>query len=82
MAQTKVLKKGFYELNDLNLTPNAAHTIQNNSLNEYAFIIIFDSNQIVQQLIRLEPKSEAYHLVPILPEYELIVVGNGEVTIS
>lgn len=82
MAAPQVLKEGFHTMNDLNLSPNTAHTMQNNSPNEYAFVLIFDSNQIVQELIQLKPQSEKYILPPIEPGYEIVIVGNGAVIIS
>ena len=82
MAAPIALKEGFHTMKDLNLSPNTVHTIQNNSPNEYAFVIIFDSNQIVQELIRLSPQSEKYILPSIETGYQMVMVGNGEVTIS
>lgn len=82
MAQPKTLREGLYKMEDLNLSPSTAHTIQNNSPNEYIFIVIFDANQIVQELIKLSPQSEKYPLPPIQTGYEMVIVGNYEVTIS
>jgi len=82
IAQPKSFKEGFYTTDHLNLSPNTAHTVQNNSPNEYVVVVIFDSNQIVQQLIRLDPQSEKYILVPMQTGYKMVIVGNGEVIIS
>ena len=82
MAQPKAFKEGFHTIKDLNLSPNSVHTIQNNSPNEPALVIIFDSNQIVLQIIRLNPQSEKYILPPIQIGYEMVIIGNGEVIIS
>lgn len=81
-AETKALKEGFYTMSDLNLSLNITHTMQNTSPAEYAFVIVFDSNQLLRQFIRLAPQSEKYILVPIETGFQLIVIGNGEVTIS
>ena len=82
MAQPRNLKEGLYRDTDLNLSPNTKHTIQNNSDNDYAFIMIFDSNQITQQLMQLTPKSKEYILTPIQFGYQMLVVTNGEITIK
>lgn len=81
-AQPKSLKQGIYKIKDINLSTDTPHYIQNNSPNEYAFIIISDSNQLNYQAVQLEPLSEEYTFQPLDPEYTLIIVGKGEVTIS
>jgi hypothetical protein len=82
IAQPKNLREGLYSANDLNLSLNSTHTIQNNSTTDYAFMMIFDSNQIAQQLMQLNPESEKYILSPLEPGYQLLIVTNGEVTIN
>jgi len=81
-AQPKSLKQGIYKIKDIDLSTNAPHYIQNNSPNEYAYIIISDTNQLNYQAIQLEPSSDRYTFQPLDPEYMLIIVGKGEVTIS
>lgn len=81
-AQTKVYKEGFYRTEDLNLSPNDVHVVQNNSFIERAYILIFDSNQILQQSIRLKPQSPKFDLVPLEPGYKIVIVGDGEISIS
>ncbi len=82
IAQSRSYEQGIYTTNQLNLSENTTHTIKNDSTNEYAFVIIFDSNQIVQQLIQLEPQSGEYILEPIESGYLLIIVGKAKVIIS
>lgn len=81
-AQVINLKEGLYKASDLNLPTNKLHTIQNNSPSEYVFFMIFDSNQIAQQLMQLNPQSEKYTLTPLDTGYEMLIVTNGEVTID
>ena len=76
------LKEGFYKATDLDLSVAATHTIQNNSFSERAFLIILDSNQVIQQVIRLKPQSEKYTLVPLEVNYTVIIAGKGEVSID
>lgn len=82
VAETKVLKEGFYKATDLNFSPNKVYAIQNISPNNAIFILIFDGNQNLQQSIRLNPQSQKFKLIPIQPEYRLVIAGNGEVSIS
>lgn len=82
MAQPQNFKEGVYDAAFLNLSPSTTHTIQNNSNTEYAFMMIFDSNQIAQQLMQLTPNSKEYTLVPIQPGYQMLIVTNEEVTIT
>ncbi|OOM81935.1 hypothetical protein CLPUN_07060 [Clostridium puniceum] len=81
MAASEVIKEGLYKVADLNFKFDAVHTVQNNSFSEHSLLIILDSNQIIQQVIRLKPQSEQYTLVPIKENYTIIVVGNGKVSI-
>lgn len=82
MAEPKTLKEGVYRAEDLNLPENTTHTIKNPSDNEYAFIMIFDSNQITQQYMQLIPNSKAYMLTPLQQGYQLLVVTNDELIID
>ncbi|MCE5221312.1 MAG: hypothetical protein LLF98_08620 [Clostridium sp.] len=82
IAQPKSYKQGIYTDKQLNLDPNTVHTIQNTSTNEYAFLIIFDSNQIVQQIIQIEPKSQNYNLETLLPGYVIVIIGKADIIIS
>jgi len=82
VAETKVLKEGFYKATDLNLSPNIIYAIQNISPNNAIFVLIFDGNQNLQQSIRLKPQAQEYKLIPMQPDYRLVIAGNGEVSIS
>lgn len=82
IADTKIIKEGVYKAEDLNLSENTTHTIKNPSNNEYAFIMVFDSNQITQQYMQLIPNSEAYALTTLQPGYQLLIVTNDELIIE
>lgn len=82
MAEPKTIKEGVYRAEDLNLSENITHTIKNPSNNEYAFIMIFDSNQITQQYMQLIPNSETYILTPLQQGYQLLIVTNDELIID
>lgn len=82
LAQPKVLKEGIYKISDLNLAPDVKYNIQNTSSDKDVLVIVFDSNQVAQQYLQLEPKSEEKALVRFQEGYKLLVIGEGEVTIS
>jgi hypothetical protein len=82
MGVSRIVKKGFYTLDDLKLSPNSNYTVQNNSFNERAYILVFDSEQNFIQALRLRPQSLKYDLIPLQKDYKIVVVGNGEVLIS
>lgn len=82
MAEPKTIKQGIYSLDNLNLSPDAQYTVQNNSFNERAYILIFDSKPNFLQAMRLRPQSKKYKLIPIQADYKILIVGEGEVTIS
>ena len=82
VAETKVLKEGFYKATDLNFSPNRVYTVQNISPNNAIFMLIFDGNQNLQQSLRLKPQSQKFKLIPIQLDYRFVIAGNGEVSIS
>ena len=77
-----VFKEGVYKAADFNFSPSSLYSVQNISSSNSVFILIFDENQLGIQSIRLEPKSARYNLLPLKPNYRLIIVGNGEVFIA
>lgn len=81
-AQPKVFKEGIYTMQELNIFPNVTYTIKNTSPNEYTYVIVFDTNQVIQQLLQLNPQSEEYTLSPIQFGYKMLIAGKGEVAIS
>lgn len=82
MAETKIIKHGFYKLEDLNLSPNTEYKVQNISFNERVYIIILDEKETAIQSIRLWPQSQKYNLFPLEAGYKIIVTGDGELILS
>lgn len=81
-ASHKVFKRGFYTLEDLHLSENVVYTIQNTSQSNHAFVLIFDSQQIIQQTIRLKPQSPKYTLIPLQYDYTIVLLGDAELSIG
>lgn len=74
-------KEGFYNINNLGLMENISYKIENIS-DFNGFLIVFDSDQKVQQAISLEPHSQKYPLKPIRNSDRVVILGQGELTFS
>lgn len=77
-----VFREGIYKAADFNFSSENTYSVQNISLSDSVYILIFDINQLQLQSIRLAPKSANYNLIPLEPSYRVVVVGNGEVFID
>lgn len=75
-------KEGIYQLSDFNISQGSNYTIQNTSPKDSIYMILFDENQRQLQAINLSPKSITYNLIPLQPNYRIVIIGNGEVTIA
>ncbi|MFL0165625.1 hypothetical protein [Candidatus Clostridium helianthi] len=79
--QPKTFKEGFYSIRDLGLLENVSYTVQNTS--EYrGFIVVFDSEQKIQQAISLDPHSQKFPLKPISNADRVVILGQGMLTFS
>ncbi|MGG7176214.1 hypothetical protein ACQPU1_01380 [Clostridium paraputrificum] len=74
--------EGVYKAADFNFSPENKYTIQNISENNSAYVQVFDQNQVIKQAIQLSPKSEKYNLLPLLQDYRIVIVGNGDIYFS
>jgi hypothetical protein len=75
MAQPKIFSQGFYTMKDLNLYEGTNHSVRNISQNDEGLLLVLDSYGIIQQVIRVKPRTE-YALVPLLSGYEFIIYRN------
>lgn len=82
MAQTKNLKEGFYKVDGTIFQENKNYTVQNNSFSDRVFLIVFDSNDTIEQALRLPPQSSKYPLIPLRLGYKIVIVGNSEINFS
>lgn len=77
LAQQTRYKEGFYSIADLGLLENVSYTVQN--VSDYnGFIIVFDSDQKIQQAISLEPRSIKHPLKTIRNTDRVVILGRGE----
>ena len=75
-------KEGIYKLSNLNVTQKSRYSIQNISPDNSVYIALFDDDQRQIQSIYLPPKSENYSLIPLEPNYRIVIIGKGEVIIA
>jgi hypothetical protein len=69
--------QGIYTISTLNLSPDINYVVQNNSFNERALLIIYDSKPNLIQLIRLTPQSKKHNLIPLKNDYTIVILGRG-----
>lgn len=81
-ASQQTLTKGFYTVRNLNLSPGTSYTVHNPSFNERIYVIIFDSHATPLQGIRLKPQSKKFNLIPLQPDYKIVLIGEGGAVIS
>ncbi len=77
-----VFTEGVYKATDFNVSPNETYLVQNISPTDSVFLTLYDENQLIIQSIRLEPKSAKYNLIPLNPDYRIVIVGNGQIFID
>jgi hypothetical protein len=82
MADTKSLEQGFYKVKDAGLATGSAYKVRNASPTGRAIVMVFDSNQLMQEFLRLEPNSQSFILKPLDFDYIVIIVGGGKVEFS
>ncbi len=74
--------EGVYKATDFNLSLNETYVVQNVSPTNSVFLTLYDENQLVLQSIRLDPRSAKYNLIPLKPDYRVVIVGNGQIFID
>lgn len=74
--------EGVYKLSDFNISTDNLYSVQNVSSTDSVYLLLFDEDRLSIQSIRLEPSSAKYNLLPLKPNYRLVIVGNGNVYID
>jgi len=69
--------EGFYNINDLGLMANITYNVQNVSKFK-GFLIVFDSDQKIQQAISLDPYSVQHPLKTMGYDDRIVILGSGE----
>ena len=75
-------KEGIYKLEDFSFSPNNLYSVQNATNTDTSLVLLFDENQLIIQTVVLKPNSPKIALLPLLPNYRLIIIGKGQVIVS
>ncbi|MEQ8156041.1 MAG: hypothetical protein ABRQ25_14320 [Clostridiaceae bacterium] len=81
-AVSATFKQGIYKLSDFNISPGNIYNVSNVSKTNSVRMFVFDKDYIPIQDVKLNPNSLNIDTVPMTPEYILVVIGGGEVTIT
>lgn len=81
-ATNNEFSQGFYSIIELGLLPNISYNVQSLSLSTPVFITVFNSNQQIQQYLKLESDSIKKTLVPLQLDYTIVIAGKGNVVFS
>jgi hypothetical protein len=77
-----VYRQGIYKPSDFNSLGSSGYAISNTSSNQLMYLIILDENLFVIEAIRLQPSSEKFDLIPMAPDYKILIIGKGDLYIS
>lgn len=78
---SNVYTEGIYKAGDLNISSGNLYTVQNIA-NDTILIQIYDENKEVLQYMKLPPSSRKINLLPLKPDYRIVILGKGEIFIS
>lgn len=81
-AEPKVLTQGLYTLKDVQLSTGINYNVRNISPSNRSLLIIVDSNQMIQEMIRLGPDSQKYNLKPLNYGDIIIIIGASNLEFS
>ena len=77
-----IYKQGIYKPSDFNFSGNSGYAISNTSSNQLMYLIILDEDLFVIEAIRLQPNSGKFDLIPMAPDYKILIIGKGDLYFS
>ena len=80
--QSKTLTQGIYNARDANLLINTPITIRITPANSKAIILVINSDQTIEALVRLNSQLPQQVLPPLNYDDSIIIFGNGEILFS
>lgn len=80
--QSKTLTQGIYNAKNENLLIGTPLTVRITPSTEKAIIIVVDSDQTIEALVRLNPQIPQQILPPLSYTSSIIVYSNGSVMLS
>lgn len=81
-AIDNTFKEGIYTITDLKPSKNGIYTVKNISNNQNIRLLVFNEDYAIIQSTKIEANSEKIDVVPILPNYIIVIAGNGELEIN
>lgn len=81
-ATANTFKEGIYTISDLKPSKDGIYTVKNISKNNNIRLLVFDEDHAIIQSTKIEANSEKTDIVPILPNYIIVVAGDGELVID
>ncbi|GAA0085297.1 hypothetical protein UT300007_17360 [Clostridium sp. CTA-7] len=79
---SNVYTEGVYKVSDFNLPSGHEYIIQNISNKDQLYVQVFNEDLITMQAIRLDPSSKKYNLLPLSPNYRVVIIGDGKLFVS
>ncbi|GAA0085292.1 hypothetical protein UT300007_17310 [Clostridium sp. CTA-7] len=79
---SNVYTEGVYKVSDFNFPSGHEYIIQNVSNKDQVYVQVFNENLITMQTIRFDPSSKKYTLIPLSPDYRVVIIGAGNVFVS
>lgn len=81
-AQPKTLKQGIYNVRDIGLLIDTPLTVKIDSPTSKAIVEIIDSDQNIQELVRLNPNTPSHTIKPFDYGSSIIIFTPSSVTFS
>ncbi|MDR3594351.1 hypothetical protein [Clostridium sp.] len=81
-AIANAFKEGIYTISDLKPSKDGIYIVKNISDNKDIRLLVFDEDYAIIQSTKIVANSEKTDMVPILPNYIIVVAGDGELEIE
>lgn len=81
-ATANAFKEGIYTINNIKPSKDGIYTVKNISKNNNIRLLVFNEDNAIMQSTKIEANSEKTDIVPILPNYIIVVAGDGELEIE
>ncbi|MDD7794276.1 hypothetical protein [Clostridium sp. 'White wine YQ'] len=81
-SATTLFKEGVYKLSDLNVPEGEFYSAVNLSKENEVLVQIYDEKQVLLQLLKMPPGAKKFNLVSLKPNYRIVILGNGQISIT
>ncbi|EKQ51582.1 MULTISPECIES: hypothetical protein [unclassified Clostridium] len=80
--RSRTFTQGIYKIESLDFSTGINYKVQNTCSSNKSLIVVFDSNQIIKQIVRLEPSSPLYVLKPFNTGDIILIIGAAQLEFS